>query len=48
MTGVQYKVASKQSTDVQRHLNDHFLDEVQVGNTKNELYKVGNTGIGAS
>ena len=40
-------VVRKQPADVQDHLSDHILDEVRVGNTKNELDKVGNTGIGA-
>ena len=40
-------VVSKQPADVQDHLSDHILDEVRVGNTKNELDKVGNTGIDA-
>ena len=40
-------VVSKQPADVQDHLSDHILDQVWVGNTKNELDKVGNTGIGA-
>ena len=38
-------MVSKQPANVQEHLNDHSLEEVRVGNTKNELDKVGNTGI---
>ena len=30
-------VVNKQPADVQNHLSDHILDEVRVGNTKNEL-----------
>ena len=40
-------VVSKQPADIQEHLNDHILDEVRVGQAKNELDKVGDTGIGA-
>lgn len=43
--GYYEMVVSKQPADVQEHFNDHILDEVRVGNTKNELDKVGNTGI---
>ena len=45
--GYYEMVVSKQPADVQDHLSDHILDEVRVGNTKNELDIVGNTGIGA-
>ena len=45
--GYYEMVVSKQPADVQDHLSDHILDEVRVGDTKNELDKVGNTGIGA-
>ena len=45
--GYYEMVVSKQPADVQDHLSDHILDEVRVGSTKNELDKVGNTGIGA-
>ena len=43
--GYYEMVVSKQPADVQEHLRDHILDEVRVGNTKDELDKVGNTGI---
>ena len=43
--GYYEMVVSKQPADVQDPLSDHILDEVRVGNTKNELDKVGNTGI---
>ena len=39
--GYYKMVVSKQPADVQDHLSDHILDEVQVSNTKNELDKVG-------
>ena len=45
--GYYEMVVSKQPADVQDPLSNHILDEVQVGNTKNELGKVGNTRIGA-
>ena len=43
--GYYKMVVSKQPADVQDHLSNHISDEVRVGNTKNELDKVGNTGI---
>ena len=39
------KVVSKQPAGIQEHLSDHALDEVRVGRTKNDLDKVGNTGM---
>ena len=32
-------VVSKQPADVQEHLRDHIIDEVRVGNTKDESGK---------
>ena len=46
--GYYEMVVSKQPADVQDPLSNHILDEVRVGNTKNELDKVGNTSIGVS
>ena len=43
--GYYKMVVSKQPADVQDHLSNHISDGVRVGNTKNGLDKVGNTGI---